>query len=129
MKWNTSLDLGLVLALLLTVVVGCMSEESTVYQKPKNVINSEIMKKVMLDIQFAEAYIQNTKTDSTISKASIEEYYQQIFALHGTNFEDFKASFEYYTHVPDSLQKMYEDMLNTVSTIESNYKADKKKRR
>lgn len=131
MKCNISLKLlGLVVPiLLLFMVVGCMSEESTTLQKPENLIDSETMKKVMLDIQLAESYTQQMKRDTSISKAPIEEYYQQIFALHETNFEDFKTSFEYYTHLPDSLQKMYEDMLNTVTKMESTYNIDKKKNR
>ncbi|MEZ4883234.1 MAG: DUF4296 domain-containing protein [Chitinophagales bacterium] len=85
----------------------------------EKVIDSETMKKVLLDIHLAEAFSQSMKLDSSVTHLSIEEYYQQIFAIHGTNFEDFKKSFDYYTDLPDTLQLMYEEILNTLSKMES----------
>ncbi len=129
MKDSISMKIFISVILLITIVVGCKNEEATAtYQIPENIIQPETMKKVLLDIQLAEAYIQSVKADTTVHKVPIEEYYQQVFALHETNFEEFKKSFEYYTHVPDSLQKMYEDMLNMLSKMETNLRTDEKYR-
>ncbi|MFK7907722.1 MAG: DUF4296 domain-containing protein [Chitinophagales bacterium] len=129
MKYNTSFKSFINFVILLFTVVGCINESQSVsYQVPENLIEAERMKKILIDVQLAEAYIQSTKSDSTASNVSIEEYYQQIFSIHRTDFEAFQNSFEYYAHFPDSLQLMYEDMLNTLSTIESESKSYMKAR-
>lgn len=129
MKYNTSFKIFINFVILLFTVVGCINESQSInYQVPEDLIETEVMKKILIDVQLAEAYTQSVKTDSTVNKVAIEEYYQQIFTIHGTDFEAFQNSFDYYTHFPDSLQLMYEDMLNILSTTESKSKANTKKR-
>jgi len=129
MKYNTSFKGVINFVILLLTVVGCINESQSIsYQAPANLIEGERMKKILIDVQLAEAYTQSIKTDSVENKVSIEEYYQQIFAIHRTDFEAFQNSFEYYAHFPDSLQLMYEDMLNTLSKTESTSKTNTKKR-
>ena len=106
--------------MLLCSAVSCTNgSESVAPPIPKGLIASEKMEKVLIDIQLAEAYLQMIKTDTIAHKVPIEEYYQQIFAIHGVDYESFRKSFEYYTHYPDTLLNMHEDMLNMLSKIES----------
>ncbi len=129
MKSNTSFNVFINFVILLFTVVGCINESQSInYQVPDDLIEAETMKKILIDVQLAEAYTQSIQADSTANNVPIEEYYQQIFTIHGTDFEAFQNSFDYYAHFPDSLQLMYEDMLNKLSTIESKSKANVKKR-
>lgn len=99
-------------------VVGCSEEASRLTQKPDIVIETDALKKILIDIHIAEAYSQSLELDSTIHIPPIDEYYQQIFEIHETNYEDFQTSLQYYTNFPDSIQQIYEDMLNILAKME-----------
>ncbi len=100
-------------------VVGCSEEASQLAQKPDSIIETDALKKILIDIHLAEAYSQSLELDSTVHIPPIDEYYQQIFEIHRTNYTDFQTSLQYYTSFPDSIQQIYEDMLSILAKMES----------
>jgi len=124
--------LGAFVLLIGLLVGGCQLTESSeqTNSAQHSPLSSEELMLVLIDIHLAEAASQDTKLkrDTSFNMRPIEEYYEAVFAAHGTNREDFEASFNYYAERPVLFNSLYERMLETFSKLEAETKEAIKKR-
>ena len=92
---------------------SCSKKEEKI---PENILSKEKMIAVMVDVQMAEASIQNRSlsiTDST--KLIAAGYYKNLFEKNKITEQQFRESFLYYSHHLDLLNKIYEEVINELS--------------
>ncbi len=78
------------------------------------------MVKVMVDVQLAEALIQNQSLNSNDSTKKIAaSYYKKIFEKNAISEQQFRESFLYYSHHLELLNKVYEDVINELSKMQA----------
>lgn len=95
------------------ILVSCSKKEEKI---PENILPKEKMIHVMVDVQIAEAAIQNKNlnlNDST--KAIAAGYYRNLFEKNKITEQQFRESFLYYSHHLDLWSKIYEEVINELS--------------
>ena len=71
---------------------------------------------VMVDVQVAEASIQNRNLNMTDSTKLIAAgFYKNLFQKNKITEQQFRESFLYYAHHLDSMNKIYEEVINELS--------------
>ena len=98
-------------------LTSCSKKEEKI---PKNILSKEKMIAVMVDVQMAEASIQNRSlsiTDST--KLIAAGYYKNLFEKNKITEQQFRESFLYYSHHLDLLNKIYEEVIYEMSKMQA----------
>lgn len=94
-------------------LISCSKKEEKI---PENILSKEKMIKVMVDVQLAEAAIQNRNLNMTDSTKIIAAgYYKNLFEKNKMSEQQFRESFLYYSHHLDVLNKIYEEVINELS--------------
>jgi len=100
---------GLLIVLLLIFTAGCKNKNGI----PKSVLPQKKMQVILWDMmradQFLADYVLNK--DSSLNKTTESlKYYQQIFAIHKTNKEEFQRSFSFYKSRPVLLKAIMDSI-------------------
>ncbi|HEV7782113.1 MAG TPA: DUF4296 domain-containing protein [Chitinophagaceae bacterium] len=100
---------GLVIILSLFLSTGCKNKNRV----PRNIIPQQKMKAILWDMmradQFLSDYVLNRDTSLKIETESFK-YYQQIFAIHKINRDEFWKSFSFYRSRPDLLKTILDSI-------------------
>ncbi len=101
--------IGLLIVLLLIFTVGCKNKNGI----PNSVMPQKKMQAILWDMmradQFLTDYVLNK--DSSLNKTTESlKYYQQIFAIHKTNKEEFQHSFSFYKSRPILLKAIMDSI-------------------
>jgi hypothetical protein len=97
--------------LLLVVFIGCNEGDA----RPPDVLPQARMEKVVWDIIQADEFVQNyVMKDSLRIDVDSARYafYEQVFSLHGTNRQQFRKSYEYYTANPAVTRTLFDSLSN-----------------
>ncbi|MBX6379745.1 DUF4296 domain-containing protein [Thermoflavifilum aggregans] len=95
----------------LIMIAGCKHHERV----PKSYIQPEEMKNILLDMQAAQAYVDNMPYDSLhLRQEKLKYYYQQILELYHLNHQEFMRSYEYYVMHPVIMKMVYDSLLADV---------------
>ncbi|WP_092457443.1 DUF4296 domain-containing protein [Thermoflavifilum thermophilum] len=95
----------------LIMIAGCKHHERV----PKSYIQPEEMKNILLDMQAAQAYVDNMPYDSLHPRQEkLKYYYQQILELYHLNHQQFMRSYEYYVMHPVIMKMVYDSLLADV---------------
>lgn len=94
------------------------------FTKPENVIDSRKMAKVIADVQLIESIGKVTADGLRLNKDSVNAY-ESVFKHHEINANQFKASMEYYSMMPDTLELIYERTLEVLSEKQASMDAGK----
>ena len=100
---------------------GCTTKE--VDDRPPNLIGEEAMTSVLTDVHL----IEGARTGLTIlgdTASNIANYYNAMYEKHGISKETFEISFAYYTQHPEIMDKMYERVIEELTIIETELKAN-----
>ncbi len=89
-----------------------------VEEQPDNLIQKEIFTKMILELQLIEAHLNEVRVDQSVIRDSANNYFQEIFEKHGTSFEDFHNTMNYYASQPEELQEIYDAVLESLSEME-----------
>lgn len=93
--------------------ISCSKKEEKI---PENILSKEKMIKIMVDVQLAEASIQNRNLNMTDSAKMIAAgYYKNLFEKNRVTEQQFRESFLYYSRHLDMLNKIYEEVINELS--------------
>ena len=71
--------------------------------------------------------IEGARTGLTIlgdTTYNISDYYRAMYVKHNITEEEFKSSFEYYSQHPEIMDKMYEKVIEELTIIETEMKAN-----
>jgi hypothetical protein len=104
-----------IIPFVLVLLVGCKEELPKV---PVEIISMDSMTLIMADIHIADALAETKAQGGENEKELSQKYYEKIFSSHHISKEDYTKSFQYYEHNPVLLNKMYDDVLNTLSKRE-----------
>lgn len=84
--------------------------------KPTGILPSDTLKLVLMDAHIAEAKM-NVHSSNNIDAAG--DYYRAIFQTYHIDTTRFKKSMEYYMRMPDTMDRLYQEMLEEMSMRES----------
>lgn len=93
---------------------------------PDSVIAFDSMVDITLDIHLAEAWTNESKTDSLSKDERLKQYYGQIFGLHQVSSERYKRSYQYYVAHPILMQDIYTRVTEKLTILESEQSRIKK---
>jgi Domain of unknown function (DUF4296) len=106
----------------LLIILNSCSKKNTV---PKDVLPPEKMEDVLWDMSLADEFVVNyVMKDSALNKKDEStKRYQQIFAIHKTNPDDFKKSLRFYEDHP----LLFKPILDSLSARQQPSLADQYK--
>lgn len=87
-------------------------------EQPDNLIQKEIFTEMILELQLIEAHLNQVRVNQSVIRDSANNYFQEIFKKHGTSYEDFNSTMNYYASQPKELQGIYDIVLESLSEME-----------
>jgi hypothetical protein len=94
-------------------IVFCMIVTAACSSKKDKILPKEKMQAVMWDMmradKFLSDYVLNRDTSKKKDSESVK-LYQQVFAIHKINGEQFSKSLEYYKERPDELRQIMDSI-------------------
>ena len=94
--------------LLLILLSGCT-------MRPWGVLSHDDMVAVLLDVHVAESAMK--VIDTSAKRIEKQEYYNTVFAKHGTTKAQFDNSLDWYARHPKLLVEIYDDVTNLLIGI------------
>ena len=86
---------------------------------PNDVLPEEKMRAVLMDVMLAEADITDKGLMEAEMKPEMQKMYLQIFDKHNITKEQFYHSMEFYTKNPDILDRNFQPIIDSLSTLEA----------
>jgi hypothetical protein len=99
-----------------TLLFSCGGK--TEEEQPENLIKKELFTEMILELQLIEAHLNEVRVDQSVIRDSANNFFQEIFEKHGTSFEDFDNTMNYYASQPEKLQGIYDAVLESLSEME-----------
>jgi hypothetical protein len=99
-----------------TLLFSCGGK--TEEEQPENLIKKELFTEMILELQLIEAHLNEVRVDQSVIRDSANNFFQEIFEKHGTSFEDFNNTMNYYASQPEKLQGIYDAVLESLSEME-----------
>jgi hypothetical protein len=113
--YNNRVKKRLCLLLLPLVLLACTPEP----EKPQDLISEEKMTRIMIDVHLTEAAIGRTIQNYDTSRVAYREAHKRILKRHAVSDSAFKHSYDFYLANPATLDKIYEDVLDSLSLREA----------
>jgi hypothetical protein len=107
----------LIFTLLFIGLNACVDHE---VELPDGMLSHQEMVDILVDIHVVEGARSGTLILGDTN--SIPDYYSRIYLKHNTTERDFKSSFDWYTHHPEKLKLVYEDVIVALSKLEEEVK-------
>lgn len=89
-------------------------------EMPKDLIDSNTFIGIMIDVQLSEG--MNTQKNYVRNKSANEQPsvdpYASIFEKHGVNAEDFRRTYDFYSHNPRKMEVIYEQVLDSLNKLD-----------
>ena len=83
---------------------------------PAHLLAPEKLRDVLVDIHIVEAFVGEKKMSEDSMKQILPGYYDDIFEKHELSRDLFFESFHYYLEHPSSLDSLYEDLIEELSS-------------
>lgn len=110
--------IGFLIPIAIFVFTACKGKNKI----PADVLSQKKMQAVMWDMMRADHFLTDYvfSKDSGLDKtAESFKYYQQIFAIHQTNTEQFRKSYSFYTSHPNLFKAIMDSMSKPVAAEEA----------
>ncbi|MCK7559611.1 DUF4296 domain-containing protein [Chitinophaga sedimenti] len=94
---------------------------------PKEVIGKDKMKKILIDMNLADAFGRDiTEYDSipmtdSLRELRVKKYYSQVLALNKVSIKEFMDSYRWYEAHPDVYEEVLKNMLNDVTARKAHF--------
>lgn len=95
---------------------GCSNSGANI---PKDVLPEAKMRAVLTDVLLAEANVTDKGLMQEEMKPEVQKMYLQIFEKHEIKKEQFYQSMEFYTKHPDILDRNFQPIIDSLSTLEA----------
>lgn len=105
-----------VLALCLTIVAACVPQKREA--PPPDVLDEDQFARIMVDVQLIEAMRVHKLGPRRETSIDMAELYDEIFRKHGVTRSTFEKTFGYYTEHPDLMKDIYEQVIDSLVTLE-----------
>ncbi|HMZ90546.1 MAG TPA: DUF4296 domain-containing protein [Chitinophagales bacterium] len=93
---------------------------------PDSVIVVDSMINILTDIQLAEAYVNEMRSDSIPKEDRLKQYYSEIFSMHHIDGTSYKRSYDYYVGNPILMNHIYVKVTEKLNLMESEHATVKK---
>ena len=114
-----------IIIVLFLVFSACNTNRQEKQNKiPENIISSEQMNKILVDVHLAEAALKYKRAKGKKFKLYSNQYFEHVFKKHNISKKQFDESLEYYYQHEKQLDKIYVNVLNELKKIKED--ADKK---
>lgn len=117
---------GYVAALIL--MIGCGQKEKT-QKKPENLLDKDEITKILIDLHLAEAEVSALNLKKDTSQYLYQQYQHHILNQHNTTDSIYYQSYDYYLAQPETFEKIYETVVDTLSSRRRQYEQDERKSR
>jgi hypothetical protein len=106
----------IVIVSLLLFTIACGQADKV----PEGVLSKEAMRDVLLDMNMADVYSnesteQGVPRPDSIREKQVKTYYTQILQLHKISVKEFRTSYDFYESHPDRMKQIYEMMRDVVA--------------
>ncbi|MCB9020265.1 MAG: DUF4296 domain-containing protein [Chitinophagales bacterium] len=93
---------------------------------PDTVIGFDQMSAILAEVHLAEALVQETKVDSVRAHRdeTLAGYYGFVLDKAGVDQDAFMRSYNWYVDHPLIMNRLYQDVTQRLSILESKYKAN-----
>lgn len=99
------------------ILISCSSKDGS------NVIPSEKMEQILIDMHYADTYsamaIDTLHAIGSKNNDSLAIFYKSILEHHKVSFEEFNESIKWYKLNPEQLDSVYAAMIPQLSKMES----------
>ena len=103
-----------VVYILMLVLFSCKSEEKI----PDEIIPQKEFTHLLFQVQLMESYCQNKYVRPDLYKDILHKSVDSLLTLEGYSEEEYKTSFEYYTHRPKLMFTIYEAVLDSMNVMQ-----------
>ena len=91
---------------------------------PENLIDDDIFISILVDMHIANSQSLKPSEDGMQPKRNLYLMHDYIFTKHEIVRADYDSTVSYHMKFPDRYAKLYESVLNQLSKIEGELKAD-----
>lgn len=105
---------------LLLFLFSCNPESEKV---PAGILPKDKMIDVLVDVHIAESSTESAGLSPAQVNALVLQRYEQVMKKHGTTFDTFKASFNYYERHPEIFDGIYQEVVNRLMALEGKARA------
>lgn len=104
---------------------SCYNENKVVVEKPDPFLDRQTMVEILTDIQIAEGIIShNRKERENTNNEYKDSLYQRLFDQYHISSKVLKENIHYYNVDPSVMEKIYDDVLARLSSIQSDILMD-----
>lgn len=114
-----------ILSFLGLFLVKCVENETP---PPPNILDQNTFTAVMIDVQLAEGKDTQKSYVARDKKGKVVDLYPAIFEKHNVDPEVFLATYDYYTSHPGKMEKVYEQVLDSLSKLDAVIKKESSKK-
>ncbi len=107
--------------LLVIFLFSCNNNENKL---PDYVISHDDMVNIIIDIHLTDGLFTNNKVRRKLAKKDSLNYYNAILNNYGYTRADFDTSVHFYSKNIDEYDKIYEEVLNNLSEMETKLKQE-----
>ncbi len=111
--------------LFITLMSACANEP--IEEKPTSVLSSKKMAEILLDVQLLEASLNINRYPIDTSSSSPTAPTLEIFEKNNITPQQFRESMRYYSNHLDTLNYIYELVLNDLSKLKARVENEQKK--
>jgi len=100
------------------VLMGCAGNEDV--EIPEDLIDSNTFTAIMIDVQLSEGMStqKNYVRNNSAKDQAVTDPYAPIFKKHGVSAEDFKRTYDFYSHNPRRMEVIYEQVLDSLNKLD-----------
>jgi hypothetical protein len=96
---------------------------------PQNVIPKDKMIDILVDMHLADGMFTIVEIRSEMAKKDSINFYSVIFENHGYTRQDFDTTVYYYSHNINEYNKIYIEVLNRLSEMETSVKKEEQEQK
>lgn len=111
----------LLLIVSLIALAACQSDDISI---PKDVLPKDKFAQIMIDVQLTEGLKSQYTHRKTMGSEHVRVLFDELFEKHGTSEEEFQHSFAFYREYPSLMEEIYEQVLDSLSTLEAQIKQE-----
>lgn len=117
---------GLIILLAIFAFYACSKPP---VKKPENLLGEDKMIGILVDVHIADAAFNSRRhRDSLVMKSNPANFYYAALQKHNVQDSIFEKSLVYYASQPRRFEKMYRQILNRLTELETTYSGRKETR-